>query len=281
MRIITDSAADFTNEELKENNIHCVRTQVMFGDDTFTPGVDLSDEAFWQRLMAGENAKTSQPSPQTFLSEFENTQQAGDEEAVCVCISSALSGTIQSAHLAASMAERVKVHIVDSLCGAAAQKLLVMYACRLRDEGKLAAREIAAKIESLRGRIRLLACVDTLENLARSGRIPKAVASLGNIAQLKPLLQVSPDGRIVMCGKAIGRRRALDSLTKKIASFKIDTTLPIIPLYSYGKENCLELLRRLRETGIQISEELMSAIGTSIAPHIGPNAYGIAFVEAE
>lgn len=280
MRIITDSAADFTNEELKENDIHCVRTQVMFGDDTFTPGLDLSDEAFWQRLMAGENAKTSQPSPQAFLSEFESAHQDG-EEAVCICISSALSGTIQSANLAASMSEDESVHIVDSLSGAAAQKLLVMYACRLRDEGKMAAREIVKKLEDLRGRIRLLACVDTLENLGRSGRIPKAVASLGNIAQLKPILEVSPDGRIVMCGKALGRRRALDSLTKKIASFKIDAALPIIPLYSYGKENCLELLRRLREAGIQIGEELMSAIGTAIAPHIGPNAYGVAFVEAE
>lgn len=280
MRVITDSAADFTNEELQENDIHCVRTQVMFGEEAFMPGVDLSEEVFWQRLMAGENAKTSQPSPQTFLSEFEEARQA-DEEAVCICVSSALSGTIQSATLAASMAESDKIHIVDSLGGAAAQKLLVMYACRLRDEGKLAAQELIKKLEEVRSRIRLLACVDTLENLGRSGRIPKAVANLGNIAQLKPILEVSPDGRIVMGGKAIGRRRALDALSKKIASFHIDKTFPIIPLYSYQKDNCLMLLKKLREMGIQISEELMSAIGTAIAPHIGPNAYGVAFVAAE
>ena len=281
MRVITDSAADFTNEELLADNIHCVRTQVMFGDETFTPGVDLSEEVFWQRLMAGENAKTSQPSPQTFLNEFEDVQRSG-EEAVCICVSSALSGTVQSATLAASMTEDGnKIHIFDSLCGAAAQKLLVMYACRLRDEGKLAAQEFIQKLESARSRIRLLACVDTLENLGRSGRIPKAIASLGNIAQLKPILEVSPDGRIVMGGKAIGRRRALDTLTKKIASFKIDPNHPIIPFYSYQKDNCLMLLKKLRELGIQINEELMSAIGTSIAPHIGPNAYGITFIEAE
>ena len=280
MRVITDSAADFTNEELLENDIHCVRTQVMFGDESFTPGVDLTEEVFWQRLMAGEDAKTSQPSPQTFLSEFEDAQQH-NEEAVCICVSSALSGTIQSATLAASMAEGSKIHIVDSLGGAAAQKLLVMYACRLRDEGKLAAQEFIKKLEEVRSRIRLLACVDTLENLGRSGRIPKAIASLGNIAQLKPILEVSPDGRIVMGGKAIGRRRALDALTKKIASFKIDPNHPIIPFYSYQKDNCLMLLKKLRELGIQINEELMSAIGTSIAPHIGPNAYGITFIEAE
>ncbi len=280
MRIITDSAADFTNDELLENDIHCVRTQVMFGDETFTPGVDLTDEAFWQRLNAGENAKTSQPSPQAFLCEFESAQQSA-EEALYIGISSALSGTLQSANLAASMAEYDKIHTVDSLCGAAAQKLLVLHACRLRDEGKLAAQEIIKKLENLRGRIRLLAAVDTLENLARSGRISKAVASLGNIAQLKPILEVSPDGRIVLGGKALGRRRAIDNLSKKIASFKIDLNHPVIPFYSYGKDNCLLLLKKLREMGIQVSEELMSAIGTSIAPHIGPNAYGVAFVVAE
>lgn len=71
MRIIIDSAADFTNEELQAYDVRCVRTQVILGDATYTPGVDLSEEEFWQRLMAGEDAKTSQPSPQTFLDAFE------------------------------------------------------------------------------------------------------------------------------------------------------------------------------------------------------------------
>ncbi len=280
MRIITDSAADFTNEELKAYDIQCVRTQVMFGDETFTPGVDLSEDTFWTRLNAGEQPKTSQPSPQTFLSEFEDAH-AHKEEAVYISVSSALSGTLQSAALAASMIEERFVHLVDSLGGAAAQKLLVMHACRLRDEGLSAAQELVKKLEEVRGRIRLLACVDTLENLGRSGRIPKAVAALGNIAQLKPLLEVSPDGRIVMGGKALGRRRALDTLSKKIASFKIDPSHPIIPFYSYSMDNCRLLIKKLRELGIQINEELMSAIGTAIAPHIGPNACGVAFVAAE
>lgn len=280
MRIITDSAADFTNEELQACNITCVRTQVMFGDESFTPGVDLTEEGFWQRLLAGENAKTSQPSPDAFLSVFEEVKQAG-EEAVYVAISSALSGTLQSANIAAQMADYDGIHIVDTLNGAAGQKLIAMYAARLRDEGKLKAQELVQKLEELRSRVRLLAGVDTLDNLGRSGRIPRAVASLGNIAHLKPLLEVSPEGKIVLCGKTLGRRRAIDHLAKKIAAFRMDERFPVIPLFSYSKENCLSLIEKLRALGVRVDEDKICAIGTAIAPHIGPGAYGVAFVEAE
>lgn len=280
MRIITDSAADFTPEELNTHGIECVSTQIIFGDEVFTAGKDLSDADFWARLMAGENAKTSQPAPEAFLKVFEAAKADG-EEAVCICLSSALSGTLQSARVAASMVDYDRIHIVDSLCGAAAQKLLVLYACRLRDEGRHIANEIVKKIEALRSRVHLLASLDTLENLARSGRIPKALANLGSLAQLKPLLEVSRDGRIVLGGKAFGRHRAIDSLAKRIASLKLDPEHPIIPFYSYNSANCMALIERLRHYGVSIDEKMLSALGTAISPHIGPNAYGAAFIIAE
>ena len=230
--------------------------------------------------MSGENAKTSQPTPADFLSEFEKARDNG-EEAVYISISSALSGTIQSANIAADMLGYDKIHIVDALNGAAGQKLLVLHACKLRDEGLLMAREVVQKLENLRSRIRLFAGVDTLDNLGRSGRIPKAVASLGNIAHLKPLLEVSREGRIVLCGKSLGRRRAIESLAKKIASFKMDTGHPVIPLFSYNKDNCLSLIEKLRALDVHVNEDMLSAIGTAIAPHLGPGAYGVTFVEAE
>ena len=279
MRIITDSAADFTREELHQYNVHCVQTGIIFGTQTYTAD-DLSIDEFWARLLAGENAKTSQPAPEAFLREFEAAKEA-DEDAVCICISSALSGTIQSARLAASLADYDRIHIVDALTGAAGQKLLVLHACRLRDEGRLLAAQITQRLESLRSRIRLFASLDTLDNLARSGRIPKAVASLGSLAQLKPLLHVTQDGRITLAGKAFGRHRAIDSLAKRIASLRIDPDHPVIPLYSYSIENCTALIKKLTALGVRVDGALLSAIGPSIAPHIGPGAYGVTFVEAE
>ena len=141
MRIVVDSAADFTREELNQYNISCVPMQVIFGQESISAAA-LSPDHFWQRLLSGEIAKTSQPSPEAFLQEFEAAQAAG-EESIYIGISSSISGTLQSATIAASMMENAKIHIVDTLSGAGGQKLLVLYACRLRDEGSMSACEIA------------------------------------------------------------------------------------------------------------------------------------------
>ena len=103
MRIITDSAADLTSEELLQYQIHCVPMQVIFGEESRC-AAELYADTFWNRLLSGEIAKTSQPSPDAFLTEFESAAQAG-EEALYIGVSSALSGTYQSAMIAASMME--------------------------------------------------------------------------------------------------------------------------------------------------------------------------------
>ena len=207
MRIITDSAADLTREELEQNDVRCVPMQVMFGTESFSAAA-LSGEEFWKRLLSGETGKTSQPSPDAFLAEFEAAQKAG-EEVVCIVVSSALSGTMQSAMIAASMLESAKIQIVDSLSAAGGQKLLVLHACQLCEQGQLTAEEIAGALTRLRSRIHVCAGLDTLENLARSGRISKAAANIGALAQLKPLVRLAPEtaGSIDVCGKAIGRHR--------------------------------------------------------------------------
>lgn len=281
MRIITDSAADFTREELDQYNIRCVPMQVMFGQESYS-AAELPPDSFWQHLNAGEIAKTSQPSPDAFLQEFEAAEQAG-EEVVYVGISSSISGTLQSATIASSMADRAKIHIVDTLTGAGGQKLLAMHACRLRDEGLLTAREIAEELKKLRNRIHLYASLDTLENLARSGRISKAAASIGSLAQLKPLAKITPEtnGNIEVCGKAIGRHRAIDAVAKLIMKHKIDERFPVIPIYTYCADNCAALVKKLKAGGVTVSEHLYSALGPTLSTHIGANAYGIVFVEAE
>lgn len=280
MRIITDAAADFTQEERLAQDVHVVPTVIMLDGKCYQAGVDLTEEEFWQQLLAGAEVKTSQPAPELFLKEFEAAKEA-NEDAVCLCLSGALSGTLQSARLAAEMADYDRIHIIDTLTGAAAQKLLVMYACRLRDEGLLKAREIAVKLEEIRSRVRLFASLDTLESLARSGRIPRTLASIGNLTQLKPLLTVDAEGHIVLCGKAFGKHRAVDALATRIAAMRQDSEHPVIPFYAYSRDNCRALLRKLTALGVAVDEKLISALGPAIAGHIGQNAYGIAFVEAD
>ena len=281
MRIITDSAADFTSEELLQYQIHCVPMQVIFGEESLS-AAELPADTFWNRLLSGEIAKTSQPSPDAFLTEFESAAQAG-EEVLYIGVSSAISGTYQSACIAASMSETAKVHLIDSLTGAAGQKLLVLHACRLRDENRLSAQEIAEELNVLKTRIHVYAGLDTLENLARSGRISKAAANIGTLAQLKPIVHIVPgtEGKIEVCGKAIGRHRAIDAVCKLIAAHSIDERFPIIPLYSYCADNCSSMVKKLGMNGISVDSQTASALGPTLSAHIGPNAYGVAFVAAE
>jgi len=254
--------------------------QVIFGQESLSADT-LPYDIFWNRLLSGEISKTSQPSPDAFLTEFESAQKH-DEEVLYIGVSSSISGTFQSATIAASMLENAKVCLVDTLTGAAGQKLLVLHACRLRDEGK-SAQEIASELLRLRSRVHVYASLDTLENLARSGRISKAAANIGTLAQLKPIVRINPEtnGHVEVCGKAIGRHRAIDALSKLVTARRIDERFPIIPLYTYCADNCAAMIKKLEACGVSVSEELLSALGPTLGTHIGPNAYGVAFVEAE
>lgn len=280
MQIITDSAADFSAAELKEKHITCVPTSMTFGGETFIDGVNLTQEEFWARMQAGETGKTSQPSPDVFLSAFEKAVE-GNEDVVCICVSSGVSGTLQSASIARSMLDEARIHIVDSLLATAAQKLLVLRACQLRDSAKLTAAETAEELRKFSRRIRMYACVDTLEYLARSGRLPQAAASLASLVHLKPLVTITEEGKLGIAGKGMGLHRATTGLIKLIRQHTIDRDFPVLPLFTCTADNCYALIRKLRDAGIPCREEDAAPVNTTISTHIGPGAFGVAFVTAE
>lgn len=171
--------------------------------------------------------------------------------------------------------------ITDSAAGG--QKLLALHACYLRDQGGMTAAEVAAELTRLRSRVHVYAGLDTPENLARSSRISKAAANIGTLAQLKPLVRLTPEtaGSVDVCGKAIGRHRAIDAVARLIGQHRIDERFPVIPLYTHTSENCAALVKKLNACGIAASERMFSALGPTLATHIGPGAYSAAFVAAE
>ena len=280
IRIITDSAADFSADELSRYNLTMVPLQVTFGEDTYEDGITLTPEIFWSRIMSGENPKTSQPSPDAFLSAFEAAKAAGDS-VVCVLLSSALSGTVQSATLARSMADYDDIHIVDSLQAATAEKMLVLRACQLRDEGKLSAGEMAEALRSFTRRIKLYACLDTLDYLARGGRIPQAAASLGSLVQLKVIVHITAEGKVGMAGKGMGMHRSTAALIKLIQQHEIDERFTPLPIFTHTPENCFALVKKLGALGIPCHEEDASPVGATISTHVGPGVFGLVFAEKE
>ena len=162
VRILTDSTADLTHEDAAELGVIVVPLTLNFGEKHYLDGIDLSPEEFFEQLESAEKLPTtSQPTPEAFLKEFEAARDAGDEM-VCVLLSSALSGTYQSAAIAREEADYDGIYLVDSKNVTLAAQLLVRRAVDLARSGMSAA-EIAEDLEKARERVHLFALVDTLE----------------------------------------------------------------------------------------------------------------------
>lgn len=275
IRILLDSSADFSAEEAKERNLELVPINITLNDKNYRDGIDITKDEFYDLLVASEAfPMTAQPSPQDFLDIFEDAKEKGDS-LIYLSLSSALSGTFQSATLAKNMAEYDEIYLVDTLSATRAIRLMAEYACKLREEGKDAA-TIAEELESFKSRVVILAAVDTLEYLYKGGRLNKATAAIGELANLKPIITVTKEGKMAVPGKALGRNKALALLVKMVTAEQIDTTFPIYSLYAVGEENTEKLERKLGEAGVRVTKRLQ--IGSTIGCHIGPGAYGVIFV---
>lgn len=275
IRILIDSSADFTAEEAMKHNLELVSINITLNNKNYRDGVDITKDEFYDLLLASEEfPMTAQPSPQDFLDIFEDAKEKGDQ-LIYLSLSSGLSGTFQSAVLAKNMAEYDEIYLVDTLSATRAIRLMAEYACKLREEGKDAA-TIAAELEEFKSRVVILAAVDTLEYLYKGGRLNKATAAIGELANLKPIITVTNEGKMAVPGKALGRNKALSTITKMVTEHQIDTTFPIYSLYAVGEENVEKLERKLGENGVRVTKRLQ--LGSTIGCHIGPGAYGVIFV---
>lgn len=281
IRIFTDSASDITRSELKELQAELIPMPLQCGEETYLDDKTTPMETFWQMLLDGVNIKTSLPSPDTFVQKFEEAKAAGDE-VICILIAAKLSGTYQGAMLAKQIVDYDGIYVIDGGHAAAsvAEKMLVIAACRMRDRG-CTAREIVQELERLKSRVRLIACLDTLEYLARGGRLPAAVASIGTKLQLKPIILFGADGEIQVAKKCMGGKRAMRDMTAMVTEWGIDPEFPVIPIFAQNDANCQEYVSSLRSSGCGEEMQAPQGIGATIGSYIGPGGYGLVFVEKE
>ena len=278
VRIITDSAADFEPRELKEKNIICIPLTVMFADEEYQENINLGKDQFYQLLLShDEPPKTAQASPQVLMDLFEEAVAAGDE-AVYFTISSGISGTYQTALATRSMVEGEGCYVVDTLDATGGQRMLVEYAVKLRDEGKTAA-EIIAAVEAIRDKIVLFACMDTLEYLYKGGRISRTAYTLGSMAQIKPIIRVTEAGTIDVPAKAMGMRKGMDLLCKKVDSIPRDPEFPFYVMYTNKRKVAETLAEKFRAMGIEVPDDRIIQVGAAIGAHVGPDACGFVYVK--
>jgi len=277
VRIITDSAADFEPIELKEKRIDCIPIKVMLNDQEYQENVDLTKDQFFALLAeTGAAPRTSQPSPQILMDLFADAKTAGDE-ALYITLSSALSGTYQSALMTKDDADSDACQVLDSRNATGGQRLLVEYAVKLRDEGN-SVQQIREQVASIRDRIVLYACIDTLEYLYRGGRISHTVYKLGTMAQVKPIIRVSEEGGIEVPAKAMGMRKGMDYLCKRIEAQKPSPEHNFYVMYTADRSIGETLAQKIRTMGYDIPDERIIQVGAGIGSHIGPNACGIVYV---
>lgn len=281
VQIVIDSACDMPKSTADSLGLHYLPLRTIFEDLEYLDGVTLTGEEFYEKLIETDaTPKTSQIPPADFEAAFEKIVEAGDT-ALCITVSSQVSGTYQSAMIAA---ERFgdKVIVVDSLNVTIGEQLLALRAVRLRDEG-WNAWEIAEILNHEKKRIRLIALLDTLEYLKKGGRISSTAALAGAILNIKPVIAVV-DGKLEMMGKARGSRNGNNKLMELVRSSKgIDFDRPFMLAYSGLSDH---LLRKYITDSHDLyegkTEHLpVCRIGSTIGAHAGPGAIGVAFFENE
>ena len=273
-RIVIDSTAD-TTAEVKEK-CTVVPLAVNFAGEEFIDGVTINYQQFYEKLIESDVLPTtSQPAPDAFAQVYEQAKQAG-EEVLVLTVSSSLSGTYQSANIAAM--DYDNVHVVDSKTVAIATGILAEYAVSLAEKG-MGAAEIAQELEKERENVCIIAMLDTLEYLKMGGRISKTVAFAGGVLNIKPVVTVR-DGEIVILGKARGSKQGNNLLVKLIQeSGGVNFSKPLMLGYTGLNDTLLQ--KYIRDSAFlweESTNELHTTpIGSVIGTHAGPGAIAVAF----
>lgn len=272
IKIITDSASDMTTNGI----LKVIPLKVSFGDVEYRDGVDLTFNEFYEKLIeTDELPKTSQATPIAFEEEYEAAIKEGCE-VVVITMSSKLSGTYQSACIAAQ--EFDNVYVVDSENVTVGQRTLVQYAIELANKG-MSAKEIAETLDAAKKKIHLVALLDTLEYLKKGGRISAAAAAIGNLLSIKPVIAIV-DGEIAMLGKARGSKQGNNLLVQQIENYGgIDFSKPLFLGYTGLTDAVIQkYIEDSKALWEGNTDELpVTRVGAAVGTHIGPGGIAIAF----
>ncbi len=274
VKIIVDSTTDLA-DGLKEK-VTTVPLTVRFGDEEFVDGVTINHKMFYEKLIESDVIPTtSQATPAAFVPYFDDIKNNGDS-AVAITVSSKLSGTYQSACIAAE--DYDDIYVVDSSSVTIGAGVLVEYALCLAESG-MSAKEIAKKLEEEKDNVIIVAMLDTLEYLKKGGRISAAVAFAGGVLNIKPVVCVDK-GEIKMLGKARGSKQGNNLLVQEIEKAGgVDFSKPLLLGYSGLTDALLhKYIEDSKELWAHAKNELnISVIGSVIGTHVGPGAIVVAF----
>ena len=279
VKFIVDSASDILPEECARLGLIHLPMKVIFGTEEYADAVDMTHREFYEKLIESDELPTTcQIPPAEFAEACEKVVAAGDE-AVVVTVSGKLSGTYQSAMIAA-MEYPGKVFVVDSRSVSLGQRILIQHGLSLAEQG-FGAEDIARMLEFQREKIRVMALLDTLEYLKKGGRISSTVALAGTLLSIKPVIGLD-DGAVAMIGKARGSKQGNNLLRMLISQCGgINFEMPFCLAYSGLSDAMLKkYITDSAELWQGKTEHLpIATVGCAIGAHAGPGAIAIAFFE--
>jgi len=274
IKIVTDSASDLAPDLAERHDITVVPLTIRFGDEEFLDRRDLTPDEFWSRCATSPVLpETSAPSPGAFQDAFEKASGAGYDGAVCICLSAALSATLQAATAAAqSVADDFPVRVIDSRSITMGQGLMALAAARLSAEGK-AIDDVAGLTHELITRTRVFGALDTLDYLKKGGRIGGASAFLGSLLSIKPIIEVR-DGVVEAESRQRTRTRSLRYLVDKVRQ---QGTIEQLSVLSAAAPDVEDLLTMLAEVYPR-EDTILADVGPIIGAHSGPGTVGVTFL---
>lgn len=282
IKIITDSSCDLAREYIDKNNIGLLSLVLNLNDEVIKDdlGETLSYKDFYGQMREGATPTTSQVNAHEFEEEFLEHVKNGDS-IICITISSALSGTFNSANIAKNnILEEypdAKILLVDSLSVASGQGLLVVKACEMRDRGANA-EEIVTWLEENKKKVIHSFVVDSLSHLKRGGRISGATAAIGGLLNIKPSLYIDNDGKVAQGEKIKGKKKVLRFLVNEVkekATNNENETLYIC----HG--DCLEDAKALKNMileEVKFKNVVINYVGNVIGAHAGPGVLAVLFL---
>lgn len=271
IKIITDSTGYITKEYAEKENVTIVPLNYVFGEESGKEPFPGEFDEFYNKL---KNTKlfpsTSQPAAGEFLDAFNKAFEEGYDEIIAIVLSSKLSGTYNSAVLAKNMLENKIITIIDSQMSAANLKFLVEDAVEMAKEGK-SSEEIQLHLDSKKLGMHVYLTTETLEYLSRGGRLSAVQATVGNLLNIKPIIELK-DGELKLLEKLRGKNKALSAIVDKVP----DNVQKIGVCHVLDKDDAIKLKNILAEKFPQ-SIITIEELGPVIGAHLGPKGIGICF----
>ncbi|MGN1103926.1 MAG: DegV family protein [Candidatus Coproplasma sp.] len=274
IKIITDGASDLSEEAAKELGVRVIPIKVNFSGEEFIPGKNLTTAEFYNKLSTAKQLPTTSLINEVVYTEVIEEELAKGNEVFVMALSSRLSGSYSALERAANAINSPRLAICDTLAVSFAQQLLIKEALKII-AGGATLQQLKSEVDSLRGKLRLLAVINDITNLVKGGRLSGAAGFAASVLKIKPVVTLSV-GEIKAVGKSMGVRQATETIIKMVKNVDTDRSM------FYAHSNCPERLATFMATvsaKTDVKTTDVSLLGPVVGTHAGQGCVGLAYFE--